>query len=125
MHADTSREWFGGLWFVWPMSAMSPLISSHLLHAYVCIPWDTTYLVRYRQYEAAKDAAVVHVQRFGEGRERVLGDYFRPVSDAERVQAFNAALPKISKRVGLKPEDVGTALLAHMHDSLSASIGGT
>ena len=77
------------------------------------------------QYDAAVEAAEAHVADFGRVRDRVLGDYYKPVSDAERVAMFNDSMPRISKRMGLKPEDVGTALLAHMHASVTHSDGAS
>jgi hypothetical protein len=74
------------------------------------------------QYDAAVAEAQSKVAAFNQSRSRVLGDYYKKVSDSERVAAFDAALPRISKRMGLKPEDVGTALLAHMHASVSAAV---
>ena len=74
------------------------------------------------QFDAAVEAAEAHVHAFGRGRDRVLGDYFTELTPQERKVAVADALPRISKRMGLKPEDVGSALLAHMHDSISASL---
>ncbi len=75
------------------------------------------------QFDAAVEAAEKHVVEFGEHRDRVLGDYYRELTHEERLAAVNDALPKGSKRMGLKPEDVGSALLAHMHEAVSAPGG--
>lgn len=82
-------------------------------------PPPATYNIE--EYDAAVEAAEKHVHEFGIRRDRVLGDYYRELSTEERLAAVADALPRGSKRMGLKPEDVGTALLAHMHDAVTGA----
>ncbi len=71
------------------------------------------------QFDAAVEAAEAHVVRFGKQRDRVMGDYFVEPTAEERAAAVKDSLPRISKRMGLRPEDVGASLLAHLHDAVT------
>jgi hypothetical protein len=71
------------------------------------------------QYDAAVEAAEEAVEVFQASRQRVMGDNFQRLDARERLEAVNASLPRISKRMGLKPQDVGTSLLAHLHASVT------
>jgi CBS-domain-containing membrane protein len=49
---------------------------------------------------------------------RVLGEYYVRPSTAEVREAVTNDFPKPTKRTGLKPKDVGSALLAHVAETI-------
>jgi hypothetical protein len=68
------------------------------------------------EYEAAQLVAEQRVEEFGQARSRVMGDYYSRLSADEAKRVIDADFPQDRKRMGLKPKDVGMALLAHAHE---------